>query len=40
MEEEDGNGDGSILEICVQAGDLDRDVIVYVTTSNQTATGE
>ena len=40
MEEEDENGEGSILEICVEAGELDRDVDVYVTTSSQTAIGE
>ena len=40
MEEEDENGEGSIVEICVEAGDLDRDVNVYVTTSSQTAIGE
>ncbi|CAI8042439.1 hypothetical protein GBAR_LOCUS23568, partial [Geodia barretti] len=37
VEEEDENGEGSIVEICVEAGDLDRDVNVYVTTSSQTA---
>ena len=40
VDEEDKNGEVSILEICVQAGDLDRDVNVYVTTSSQTAIGE
>ena len=39
MEEDDEDGNGNIFEICVQAGELDRDVNVYVTTSSQTATG-
>lgn len=38
--EEDENGVGSILEICVQVfGELDRDVDVFVTTSSRTAIG-
>ena len=40
MEEEDENGDGNILEICVQAEELDRNVDVYVTTRTQTAIGD
>ena len=41
VDEEDENGDGSVLEVCLQvSGDLDRDVDVYVTTSSQTALGE
>ena len=40
VEEEDENGDGNILEICVQAGELDRNVDVYVTTGTQTAIGD
>ena len=41
MVEEDENGIGSILEVCVQVSEeLDRDVDVFVTTSSQTAIGE
>ena len=40
VEEEDENGDGNVLEICVQAGELDRNVDVYVTTRTQTAIGD
>ena len=39
--EEDSNGNGAILEVCVQVSrDLDRDVDIYITTSSQTAEGD
>ena len=40
VEEDDDNGNGNVVEVCVEVfGELDRDVAVTLTTTGQTAIG-